>query len=153
MFGLSFAAKNVVAIIDVGSGSAAVGIMQLREKDTAIISAAHRTPLSFEDREEAQTISSISAAIKEAGQKVLTTYNALKEHPTPGQLFIFLRIPWTRSKTADVKQKFEENVAISDKMISSLAKQALADEKDIDANNLFEATVTRILLNGYRTYD
>ena len=154
MLGLSFAAKrDPIAIVDVGSGSAAVGILQLRGNDAAIIHAATRISLSFENRTPDQSVSAVSQAIEEAGKKTLAFYRSLKDHPTPDTLFIFLRTPWSRSKSAESHQKFEEETPITDKLISQLAKQVLATEKEIDTKNLLEATVMKILLNGYQVVD
>ena len=153
MFGLSSATRDTIAIIDVGSGSAAAAIMQLRSGNAAIVHAATRVSLSFEDRTADQSISAISQAIKEAGEKTFTFYRSMKDHPTPTKLFVFLRVPWSRSKSAESNRKFEEETLVTDKIISQLAKQILTDEKDIDTKNLLEATVMKILLNGYEVSD
>ena len=152
MFGLSFGSvkRDVIGVIDVGSGSAAVGILQLRGKDPALILAASRTPLSFEDRTEDQSISAVAAAIRQAGEKTFAFYNSQKEHPVPGRLFMFLRVPWSRSRSLEARQKLEQETLITDKMISALGKQVLDTEKDIDPKNLLEASVMKILLNGYQ---
>ncbi|MEN9561241.1 MAG: hypothetical protein RIQ56_514 [Candidatus Parcubacteria bacterium] len=152
MFGLSSSSKKseVIAIVDVGSGSAAVGIIQLHDSQPAMILASNRASLSFEERTESQTIAAVATAIKTAGVKALEFYRSQKDQKPPTKLYIFLRVPWSRSKAIEMRQKLDEETVISDKMVSALAKQALTEEKDIDSKNLLEAAVIHIMLNGYR---
>ena len=153
MFGLSSRKRGTIAIVDVGTGSAGVGILRLHDKEAAIMQASARVSLTFEDRTPQQSIAALSQAIKEAGGKAMSSYHSQKEHPAPDSLFIFLRIPWCRSKSMEAVKRFDEETLITDRVISQLAKEVLTAEKDIDTTNLLEATVMKIQLNGYHVAD
>jgi hypothetical protein len=155
MFGLplSKSGGKIVAVVDIGSASAAVGIMRIASRGPAVILAAARSNLPTEDRTAAHSATAIGGAIGEAAQKALAAYTATprgKRDPVR-ELYAVLRAPWTKSSTARAGDHFPSETKITDPMIASLAKRALDTQKEIDTSAILEANVIHIELNGYPT--
>ncbi|HEV3245123.1 MAG TPA: hypothetical protein VG102_02100 [Candidatus Paceibacterota bacterium] len=149
MFGKKASAGGVVAVVDIESGSAGVAIVKTGGPGQVLAYA--REHLSLEERAKESLRSAIIQALVAAGEKALTAH---ANNGGPKQLsacYCVIGAPWTSSFAGSARSKLEHPAVITDKQISALAKQALADQKDIDPANLLEANVSRVLLNGYPT--
>ncbi len=142
---------EIVGVVDIGSTSAAVAIVETHPHDLAIVLATERAQLPIEERTQEATIAGIGEMLKTAGGNAQKKYAATKQASSPIQgVHAIVHAPWTSSKTVQTAASFEKDTAITDKVISDLAKKALAEAK-VDAKNLLEANVIRVELNGYPT--
>lgn len=138
------------AVADIGSGNASVAIFKAAHGKPAHILASHSTTLPIETRNPDSTMTAVTAALSESANKALTAAQALKIGPIQ-DVYAILRAPWTRSKTTRAEKKFPKDEKITDQIISGLAQEALASEKEFDREKLIEASVIRVELNGYPT--
>ena len=143
--------ERVVAVVDIGSASAAVAILVIGPDGSASVIAAERVQLSIEQRTQDAAIAGIGESLKTAGENVQKKYAASKQKSNAAidELFVIMHAPWSRSQTARATATFKDDVLITDRIISDLAKKALAEEHTIDGKNLLEASVIRVELNGY----
>jgi hypothetical protein len=153
MFDKNLAKRGgVVAVADIGGGSAAVAYVSIKLGEPACVLAAERSVLPLEERSKEATITGIGSALVEAAQKAEQSYRAKNpKASSPGSLYCIVRAPWTRSKTAHARSDLPEATVVTGAMIGELAKKALAAEKELDKKNLLEASVVRVELNGYPT--
>ena len=152
MFGRTGSSKKIIVVADIGSGSAGVVLLIVHPTGPATVVASSRTTLPFEERNEDATIKGVIASLADASTKALALYasSAYKDVRITS-VYAVIRAPWTRSKTARGVSKLEKEMRITDAMIGSLAKQAIAAETDLDRNRLIESAVVRVELNGYAT--
>ena len=145
--------EKVVAIADIGSGSVGLAITMLHDDAPASVLAASRGILPIEERSSDATASGIAELLSKVGADVTKAYaeHAGKHMRAVEDVFVIIRAPWSRSKTVCASQTFEKETVITDSMIGDLAKKALTEEKDIDTQNILEASVVRVELNGYPT--
>lgn len=141
---------DIIALADLRSGSAAVAIVQTGSP--ARIIAAAREHLPLEKRTESALAAGIIQALDAAGNAALKDFAA---SPHKGkritQCMCIIGAPWTQSIVGSASSHFENAQAISEETIAEHAQKAMASQKEIDAKNLFEAAVVRVLLNGYPT--
>ena len=151
MFGIHLkrGGEKIVAVVDIGSGSAAVAIIAVPKTGPVRLLAARRGILSLEERTPAAVVSAIAAHLLEVGQQVLAEY---RKHggPQPESVYAVIRAPWTRSKTVEARMVFPEMTRTSRDMIGKLAQQALSSESDFKAG-IIEAGIMRVKVNGYPT--
>ncbi len=152
---LGQAREKIIAVADVGSGSAGVAIVAVSSGPARII-AAERSRLPFEERDVEATITGVSAQLSSAGEKALAAYAASGATSPVSATYAVIRAPWTRSKTIHAISRFPEDIRIEDAMIGEVAKAAFATpnetgEEELDAANTLEASVVRVELNGYPT--
>lgn len=150
MFGLHArsAKGDLVAVVDIGSGSAGVGLVSLAS-GTAELVASARASLPFEERSKDAMVTGIAAQISAAGKSALAQYVQAGEPQSISKVYAILRAPWTNSKTTMSSGAFPEDTRITEQLIGQLAQEALGKEQEIDRKNLLEASVVRVLLNGY----
>ena len=142
---------HVVAVADVGSGSAAVAILLLRDGLPAQILAAERALLSYENRSEEATIKGVLTQLSTEGEKVKVAYQA-SSHRAAGSIdrvYAIIRAPWTKTRTVKITEQFEHDTYITQRLIEDSAHKAVAQQKDIEQDALLEASVVRVELNGY----
>jgi hypothetical protein len=154
MFGKNLAPHRgkVVVVADVGSGSAAVAIVALEPGAPATVLAAERAVLPIEERSREATITAICGRLVATGESVMKLYAAEKGKTLRvSGLYCTIHAPWTRSITLDARSRSEEDVVVTEGLIGALAKQALTEQKELDASNILEAAVIRVELNGYAT--
>ena len=152
MFGRANASKKLVAVVDIGSASAGVGILAITASGPAAIVDYERVTLPFEDRTESAMIAGIIASLSDAGQKLITRFatGPHKGHKI-SMAYAVIDAPWIRSQTVHAEKVFEKETHITGAMISETAGTALGMESEIDKNHLIESTVVRVELNGYPT--
>ena len=152
MFASTNASKKLIAVADVGSGSAAVAILMLHGDEPAMVIASNRVALPYEERSSDATIKGIIASLSSAGQKTLAAYAASPHKNLKiGSVYAIIRAPWTRSKTERASNVTEKDLKITNATIGALAQQAIAADTTLDRGNLFESSVVRVELNGYPT--
>lgn len=149
MFGIGKGSNGkVVAVADIGSGSAAVGIFQTGASPRLLSFVRESLPL--EKRPDDALAAGVVQMLSSAGEKALAEYTTQKG-PRISSCYCIVGAPWTRSFAGEALAELKAETTITDDMIADLAKQALAGQKKIDAGNVFEANVVRVLLNGYPT--
>lgn len=152
MFGKTSIGERVVAVADIGSGSAAVALLAVGKEGPSTILCAARTVLPFENRSDDATAKGIVASLDAAAHKALADYAAspLGTRPISGA-YAIIRAPWTRSKTLRAEAQLDRQSKITNVMIDDLATQALIQEHEFDSANVLESSVIRVELNGYPT--
>ena len=151
MFGihLNRAREKIVAVADIGSGSAALAILAVPKEGPARLLAAKRSILPLEEREPAAIIAAIGRHLAETGQQVLAEYRK-QGGALPVSVYAVIRAPWTQSKTIAARITFPEPTKVSAAMISKLAQQAIASVA-VEKDAVLEAGVIRVEMNGYPT--
>lgn len=151
MFGLSSRShRDVVAVVDIGSSSAAVALVALESDKPAVILACHRTPVTIGDRTPEAMAAVIAAGLDDAAttaKKMLDDDRILKRVTT---IYAFVHAPWTHSTVAHALRTFDADVRVTEDIIAALGKEAL-DASGRGSRDLFEASVVRVELNGYPT--
>ncbi len=143
---------QIVAIADVGSGSAALAIVLVSARRAAQVLSATRVVLPIEVRDREATVARVGAALEEASEKALAAYRSADQKVRAVEaLYCVIRAPWVRSTTARAQADFREETAITDSMLSSLAKRALDENRALNIANLLEASIVNVKLNGYST--
>ena len=145
--------EKIVAVADIGSGSAGFSIAALRSGAPASVLAASRGILPIEERTQEATLKGIAELLKKAGVDAIRSYGerAGKEARPIEEAYIIMRAPWSKSKTARAEAAFEQETRITPRIIGQLAQQALTNEKEMDQSNILEGSVMRVELNGYPT--
>ena len=150
MFGIGTrGGGNVVAVADIDSGSAGVAIIAFG--DTPKLLAFAREDLPLEKRSDDALSKAIVQAFATAAEKAASEYRGEGSPKRIAQCYCVLGTPWTQSYAGEAFSHFERETVVTDDMIGTLAKQSLADQKEIDPKELLEANVVRVLLNGYPT--
>ncbi|MBI5457246.1 hypothetical protein HY971_00785 [Candidatus Kaiserbacteria bacterium] len=152
MFGIHLgrSREKIVAVADIGSGSAAVAILAVPKDGPVRILAAERRSLPIEERSPAAIIAAIGAHLIGAGQHALENHREAGGK-MPHSVYAIIRAPWTRSKTVTARTTFPKATSISGKVIGKLAQQALAEDTEFARENILEAGVVRVEVNGYPT--
>lgn len=149
---LKRAQSKVVAVADVGSGSAAFAVLEVPAKGPSIVHAAERAILPIEQRSPEVAIAAVGAELQRVGEKMLKIYaEKAKNTPHPESVLCVIRAPWTRSQAVREATRFEKETLVSPSLISELAQKALQHASDIEKSDYLDATVARVELNGYPT--
>ena len=154
MLGLGSTREKVVAVVDVGSGSAAVAILVAHHGKTSMIVAADRSILPLEDRSKEQTMKGVAAMIQDAGTKVLKKYLKSEEGQRLGPptiVYASIRAPWTRSSAGYASEVFPKDETITKELIIKIAHAAFDQDHELDKANMLETSVVRVELNEYPT--
>ncbi|MEK7133905.1 MAG: hypothetical protein AAB804_02445 [Patescibacteria group bacterium] len=141
---------KIVAVADIGSGSAGVAILGIHPGEPVSVLAAERAILSMEDRGEEATTTGVADQLVKAGEAVRKKFTNLGKDAHPiHELYVIIRAPWSHSETKRVSTTFKEQITVTDHMIGELAERALAEVRELDRGNFLEAKVIRVELNGY----
>src|SRR4051812_35443519 len=98
-----------VAIVDVGSSSAAVGILEIHPNKKSTLLAAQRSFIPYEKRTAEQFAARMGSAIEEAAQKAMLSLSAKKD-ARPGKLhdlYVFFRAPWVDAQVVRLTKHFD----------------------------------------------
>ncbi len=137
---------KVVLIADVDDASVGISFVELASGAPAVVVAAERTSLPIEERTAAQSVTRIVQLFKDSLEK------GLKSHTEPPvAVHIILRAPWSRFRTAEASESFEQPRTITKDMIPKIAQKALSQPSELDRSNIIESGVMRVSLNGYPT--
>lgn len=142
--------SGTVAVCDIGSGSVAVGIVEIHPGSAARIVASERRALKLEERSAAQSVDQIKTLTQETASAVLDVHIKQGGHP-PEEVIAILHVPWVRSETVSKSKKFDEPVTITATHIRELAQEAAQEKTALKTENIFERSVLWIALNGYPT--
>lgn len=156
MLGLSSVHKKekVVFAADIGSGHVGYCLVEVRRKEIPVILASARAVLPFEERTPAQTKSGILSLFGEVCGKAAEEYaqmGAGQSLPPVSASYAILQAPWSSSEIARAETTFENDERITGAVVEGLARRALDTEEKLNRQNLFEAGVVRVDLNGYPT--
>lgn len=149
MFGLFGRGKSKrVAIVDVGSASAAVGVLEIDKAGKSKLIAAHRSFIPYEKRTKEQFAARMGGAIEEASSKAMQELAARKDkaHDGVSDVYVFFRAPWIDAQVARLSRRFPQETRITKEHIDALAKDALTSQQ-----KMLEAMVLRVEVNGYAT--
>jgi cell division ATPase FtsA len=143
---------DTFAVCDIGSGSVAVAIVEVRDDNgsNSHILLSERRALSQETRGDDQVIIQLKTLIQETASSVLEKHSNGGGN-RPIEVIASIHSPWVNSETMSTESKFEQPTLITSEIISSLAKEAAHKKTSLDSANIFERSVTRIELNGYPT--
>lgn len=150
MFGNS-SGPRIVAVLSIESGGAAAALLQFGTVQQVIAYA--REDLQLEQRTKDAQRAGVLQALSNSLEKAVAAAAKATPQSRPSVVYCVVGAPWSASAAGSATSHFEHPTPITDAVIGDLAKQALANEKEIEAANLLEASVTRILLNGYPTHE
>lgn len=152
MFGAWRSSQKIIAVADIGTGSAGVALVMLKNGEPARLIAGERIVLPFEDRTRDATVKGVIAGLGQAAEKVLAAHAAgADRHLRVASVYAVVHAPWTASNTLHAESVFEKEMRITSAMIGEVAQQALSDDKGLNRETLMESAVARVELNGYQT--
>jgi hypothetical protein len=146
MFRSKRASGKAVLVADIDDASVGISLVELSKSGPASVIVAERLMLPIEERTGAQSVSAILQLLEQCTDKVMKMHDA-----TPTAIYVVLRAPWTRFRTAQAEEAFPEPRIITKDMIPTLAKKALTEPSELDRGNILEAGVMHVALNGYPT--
>lgn len=145
--------EKIVAVADIGGGSAGFGVLALRHGAPAAVLAADRAILPAEERSEEAIIAGVGEMFIQAGKKVQSVYTRDWQN-TKGPieaLYAIVHAPWTETRTVRATTTFKQETKITSNIITRLAQGALNQDNPIDRSKFLGANVMQIELNGYPT--
>lgn len=142
-------APRTFVIADVGAGGSAVGFVQVPSDGPARIIAAHRTFSPVEERSPESALISLGATFAESAKAALADYAKAGAKGRPEAIYAVVHAPWATSRAFSNEQHFEKDTKITNDIIGTLAKSALAQAGNIPRDELLEASVVHVELNGY----
>lgn len=143
---------KINAIADIAVGGVSLSIVETRGTTSTVLAVGY-SALAADLRTKKQSVGMLAEQMKQAGDLALKAY-ADHAHKSPIEtVHAVIHAPWTRSQTVRTSKKFESDTLIQDSAIAELAKEALGLVPEIDTKDLFEASVVRVEVNGYRTRD
>ena len=148
MFGAKEKA-DVVAVADIGSGSASVAIMRVSKSGASVVLTQHRTELPFEKRTEAQTTVQIIVALADAAHKAHAAYQKTMNAPVRA-LYVIVRGPWAQTSIFEGKESFDHDTKITESVLDAIGQKAVVSQES-DNESSFEKTIVKVELNGYPT--
>lgn len=148
---MGFNRERLFAIVDVESSGVKIACVAVPSSGPVEIIAQDHSSISLEERDPAQQMAWIVAQIKEIGTRVFGTVHERRSSAQFEGVYCIMHVPFVRSIASSASRTYEIETRITESIIADLAKEALAAQKDIDISRLFEASVMRILLNGYPT--
>lgn len=150
MFGNS---ERIIAVADVGSGSAGVSIIAAKQDATRVL-AASRSILSLEERTKDQIMTGVVRMLTEASAEVQKLYHdsPAGKYGAPREVYAIVHSPWSRAVTARVSENLgKDGVIVSKELITQVAQRTHEDTQDLDRSHILESTIVRVELNGYPT--
>ncbi|MBM3272380.1 hypothetical protein FJY94_03860 [Candidatus Kaiserbacteria bacterium] len=151
MFGLHSGSKReIVAVADIGSSSAAVAIVALGSDQPAVVLSQHRTDVTMGERSAEALASTIASALEQSAQTA--RLNLPDEHVAEqiSSVYACVHAPWTRSTIAHALQTYDEDIKVTPDVIAKIGNEALSASGREHAD-FFETSVVRVELNGYPT--
>jgi hypothetical protein len=141
---------KISAVVDIAVGGVSLAIVETRGGTSTALASGHSV-LSTEARTKKQAIGVLAEQLKQAGDLALKAY-ADHKHKAPIEIiYAVVHAPWVHSQAVHTSKRFDEDPLIEEPVIEALAKEAFAMASEIDTQNVFEANVMRIEVNGYRT--
>ncbi len=141
--------EKTVAVVDISEGRASVAILSCEKGAACEVLAYGHSALTLDKHSAADEIAAIGQKVAEAGQIAQRAYESAGRRAPITQAYAILHAPWIRSEEVVTHQSHEDDTRITDAMVSELAKTALNSASAIDSSRFYEASVTRVELNGY----
>jgi hypothetical protein len=149
--------EELVAVFDIGSGSAGVAMISVRKGDKAPkILFSIRTPIKFQDNFKFEDF--LSNALKSL--ETSARHMALARLGAPDSVHCFLSAPWSAAQTRVIKLSRSAPFIFTEKMATDLACKEIKSFEEEHAERyereggkirLLEGEVMQIKLNGYAT--
>lgn len=139
-------ASKTFIVADVGAGGSAAGFL-IQEDGPGLMQAAARSHPSLEERGPDAALAQLARTFAESADAARAQAAKAGVH-APEAAYIIIRSPWTVSRCLSIERAFDTETAVTDDLISSLAKEALSKGAEA-ASELLEASVVHIELNGY----
>ena len=141
---------KIAGIVDIAVGGVSISIVELHGGACTVLATAH-SALAADARTPDQSVGILAQQIKEAGDLALQTYVDYKRTGAIETVYAIVHAPWARSQMVQGSRRFAEDTQVEEDTIASLAKESLAQATGIDMGRLFEASMTRIEIDGYPT--
>ncbi|KKW19460.1 MAG: hypothetical protein UY63_C0013G0031 [Parcubacteria group bacterium GW2011_GWA2_51_10] len=141
-----------IIVADLGSNSA--GVCLIEPGRPAAIISAERLTLPWKERTPKERTAGVLSLLDEAcahASALLARMKAERHMLAPKEAYAIIHAHWTNSQTSETAVLYEKEETVTEEMMSSLARKALEQTKEIDRSGIFEASVTCIDLNGYTT--
>jgi len=145
------ARERIVAVADIGSGSAGFAVLAVRSGKPASVIAAERIVLPIEERARSALIGGVADSLSHVGQRVLAASAQNVPGARPESIYCVIRTPWTHSETGRARSHFDTDISVTSALIRKLAQDAIGTISGLDRSNFLEAGVVRVELNGYGT--
>jgi hypothetical protein len=149
MFGLKRPKGETVLVVDVDDASVGASIVLLGAK--AMIVHSERASLPVEERAEDHRIAAIQRLLEETAQKVVSVHATAPGAQPLAASYAIMHSPWTRFRTTQAEEVYEQPLLITDAVIASVGKKALQNPSELDAANRLESGIVHVYLNGYVT--
>ena len=141
-------------IVDIGSGSVAVAIVELSPDEhtpsKVVVAKRVALPKSDEERPDGAAFTGIVALIEPTVKSVLELHASLAPHARVAKVTGVLHAPWITVATSEEAQLYEKDITITKAHIDDLAQKATAKVAPT-TGEAFEKVVVRTELNGYPT--
>ena len=140
--------SRTVAALSVGGGSVSVGIAEICGDGSSLL-ASERGELPLEERDTGQQVAALKQRLVEAGKAALAQFQRAKKGARIDDVYCVIRAPWTSTATARAEEAFPAEQRVADAQVASLARKTLAEAPE--RSRFLDASVSRVLLNGYPT--
>ncbi len=148
---LGFGRDKIIAVVDASEGGAGVAIISCPQKGPATMLAENRSTLVLEKRRADHSGRLAGQHIRQAGEQAMRIYRAAGHTAPITTVYVIVHAPWVRTKAIHSGATLTKETVVTDGMIAEYAKQALANDGDVDSALLLEASVVHVRLNGYAT--
>lgn len=140
---------RLIAIADVGMSGTGIGYVEIGGAVPARIIAASRSFAPLTERDERSALANISQTFRESAAAALAALGKTGTARAPDAVYVIAHSPWTESRSLSAEKSFEKDTRITKDLIGTLASTALKDAADVKSDELLEASVTHVELNGY----
>ena len=142
--------NSTVLVCDIGAGSVAVAVAEIRTGKASLVQSAKRSVLPQEERGESQRAQAIARLLKETAVSVQETH-AKGGGKTPTNVIAVVHSPWARSRTVHADAELKSEMEVVADVFDKLREKALKDNPLKDDGTPFETEVVRTAVNGYST--
>lgn len=141
---------GVVGVVNIGSSSAAVGIIDLPEKGPASLHSVVRSALQMQERAKEATIAGIGAELEKAAVESYRRFDQKGKHPPVREIFCVVHEPWVHSNVVSKVVRHQIPTTVTKQLMSVIAQDALKGAGSQNEHPL-EAGIVRTELDGYPT--
>lgn len=140
---------KLVAVIDIGSGSAAAGLIEVPVSGPAIVLRQRRIALPVAERSAQATIHGVTQAAEEAMRLVLK--DARHGEHAPAAVYCIVRSPWMQTRPVRVSKRYDEPRQVTISFLRDLMSDTL--KKQPAKRPVRHVGLTGLTLNGYPVSD
>jgi len=141
-----------MAVFDVGSGSVAGAVIELRGEKPVLIHTSFRSHIPYEERSNEQLASAIVQKVEEVGRRLLDNHaKGGVSRKGIHECLTVVHVPWIDSITHNLEAPLKEESEILEEMILQLSQKAFAQSNEGNSKEVFEKSIVRVELNGYPT--